>query len=746
MRERYEIIEPLGRGGMGRVFLAWQHRPIRRKVALKFLSPHLSTSRELKRFQAEANTTATLNHAAVVKVYDAVFSETSQPCLVMEYVVGRPLNVYLEEVAPSRDARLALCRDVARGLAYAHRRGVIHRDIKPANLVVCLEDQQPQIKIIDFGIAALKTGLSDGPSARDVAGTGATRYCGTPGYMSPEQMRGEPMDGRGDVFSLGLVLLDALQGREARLTRLREVAEHIPRDRRVPLPEPLGKRGWRAGLSPAEAAVIEKATAVDPAARYADADDLAADLQALREQRVVSPHAHSPRRVLAAWLRRRPLRAALGAALLLLLVVTAGRFHQVRLRLDQMQAESVVKEMGLHQLSSQSQLLLAMINPSIMPATPEMLANLKRISRNLDESRLVAEVQVLLRLELGSAFAYYSDVDAAMGEFEAARRLLEPLPARFDQERIFVNGAAAFLLTRRQQYADAEVRYQHALQEARGKLGVTHELSLALAGGAALLQAETGRTHRALTQFREVLALQERHLPFDNGLLTATRSNFATLLTRTGDLAGAESLLTANLVVLRARHGPRHPLTLRGEHNYLFLLYSQGRVDDALAGLKYLLAVRRDVLGDRHPDVVLTAANVVGLLTATRRHREAVELGEAMVLALDDPTPSRPMRINLQQNTAHAWLELGEPARAERLLAGLPDDPTGGPLAAVVAFTRYEAQFAQGCRREALLGMRTLLRDFEQAHPAHRADATRMRRAFEVLVQEAAGSGDRLPD
>lgn len=741
VRQRFDLVKPLGRGGMGRVFLARQREPIQRYVALKFLSPHLTAPRSLARFKSEADTTATLNHPAVVQVFDAVFTGTTQPFLVMEYVVGPTLDRYVDEHAVARDGRLALCAEALRGLAYAHRRGIVHRDVKPANLVVCLEDNRRQIKIIDFGISAVRSEWV----AENQAGEGgypATRFCGTPGFMSPEQMRGEAVDGRADIFSLGLVLLELLAGKNGRRLRLAELADQgVFGDAVGRLPDTVERADgtWRALLSEAESAVLEKATAADPAERYADADAMAADLQALREHRLVSLHAGSPKRRLGAWLRRHPARLAVTAAMIGVLWWGGTHISQVRTRLNEVQAESVARDMGLHRLSSQSQLLLAMINPAVQPATPETTANLYRIGRNLNETPLAPEIAVLLRLELGGALAYYSDVPAALREFRAADALLDQMADGFDEERIFTKGAVAFMLSRQQRFDQAEALYEAALPEARRRLGETHELALALAGGAALVQAQTGRFREALKRFQEVHHLQRRSLPVDSALLTATRSNYATLLAQTGQMDAAESLLTANLMVLRERYGATHPLTLRGEHNYLYMLYRQGRVADALAGLQHLLEQRRALLGDRHPDVTATAANVVGLLTASRRFQEAADLGSRTVAALDRETLNRPRMVSLQQNTAHAWLALGRPARAEAMLAGLSGPNQGGPLAAAVAFTRFEAQFEQGCRREALLGMRVLLRDLDRDRPP--ANVQQMRRAFDQLVQRAAEDG-----
>lgn len=728
---RFELLEPLGRGGMGCVYAAWQREPIRRKVALKFLAADLVADEERRRFKVEAETTATLNHAAIVKVYDAVLHETQRPFLVMEQVVGRPLHAYLHEMQPSRSDRLAFYRDIARGLAYAHRCGVVHRDIKPANVLVCLEDQRPCVKIIDFGIAALRPRLRRNQG--ETSAGRASRCCGTPGYMSPEQTTATAVDGRADIFSLGLMVIDGLNGSSARAARLWELHDqgaypallHLP-------PLPPGGADWRRGLSRAEIAVLEKATAGAAQARYGDADSFARDLQALRESRVVSLHAHSPWLRFAALVRRRPAWCLLWLLVAALLPIGLHKSADVHRRLDRVQAENAAKELGLQKLSSQSQLLIALVNPSHQSASPEVLAHLQRVGRNLELAAPSGEIQVLLHLELGSAFAFYRELAPARTQFEKARQLLTTLPGGLAQERVFVDGALAFLTAKSGALERADRMYRDSLQAARDQLGARHVLSLALAGGYAMVQAERGRVHEAAALYREVLHLQQQTLAPDDGLLTATRSNFSTLLARLKRYSEAEVLLTANLVVLRDQVGVDHPLTLRAEHNYLYLLYHQGRVDDALAGLQALLAQRRQTLGPRHPDVAVTAANVIGLLTMTRRYAEAVALGESL---LAESTNGAAMPHSLRQNLAHAYMRVGRYDVADALLLELAQ--AAGPLADAAAFTRWEIQFAEGCRKQALTGMQCLLDDLERAGHGQRPDVRYMKQTFGSLSARA---------
>lgn len=202
--DRYRVLSELGRGAMGRVYLAEDPR-IERQVALKVLFPVLVDEATLEdfreRFKTEARAAGRLNHSGIVTVYDTGVDEaTGFPWIAMEFVDGESLEGRLE-----REGRLeattaaTLGAQVALALDYAHRQGVIHRDIKPANILITREGQA---KVMDFGIAKL------GLEKQTLAG----HVLGTPAYMSPEQVRGESLDGRSDLFSLGTVLYEALGG------------------------------------------------------------------------------------------------------------------------------------------------------------------------------------------------------------------------------------------------------------------------------------------------------------------------------------------------------------------------------------------------------------------------------------------------------------------------------------------------------------------------------------------------------
>ncbi|TWT71532.1 serine/threonine protein kinase [Crateriforma conspicua] len=207
---QYEILELIGEGGFGLVYVADQQAPIRRRVALKIIKPGMESQEVISRFEAERQAIAMMDHPNIAKVFDAGVTETAQPYFVMELVRGVPLTEYCDKHQLDTSARLELLVTICHAVQHAHQKGIIHRDLKPSNILVTLQDGHPLAKVIDFGVAkAIGQSLS--------VKTIYTRFAsmvGTPTYMSPEQaaMSAGDIDTRSDIYSLGVLLYELLTG------------------------------------------------------------------------------------------------------------------------------------------------------------------------------------------------------------------------------------------------------------------------------------------------------------------------------------------------------------------------------------------------------------------------------------------------------------------------------------------------------------------------------------------------------
>jgi serine/threonine-protein kinase len=229
----YKLLEQIGEGGFGVVFMAEQQEPIRRKVALKVLKPGMASAQVIARFEAERQALALMDHPQIAKVLDAGQTASGRPYFVMDLVKGLPITEYCDQSLLSPRERLELFVTVCQAVQHAHQKGIIHRDIKPSNVLVTLNDGTPMVKVIDFGIAkALGQQLTD-----RTLFMGFAQMIGTPLYMSPEQaaLANIDVDTRSDIYSLGVFAVrtpdrdDAVRQGKTAPGRLRRDAAHYSR-------------------------------------------------------------------------------------------------------------------------------------------------------------------------------------------------------------------------------------------------------------------------------------------------------------------------------------------------------------------------------------------------------------------------------------------------------------------------------------------------------------------------------------
>src|SRR6476660_3817388 len=206
----YKLLQQIGEGGFGVVYMAEQEKPVIRKVALKIIKPGMDTKEVIGRFESERQALALMDHPNIAKVLDAGATESGRPFFVMELVKGVPLTKFCDDNHLQAEERLELFIQVCNAIQHAHQKGIIHRDLKPSNVMVTLHDGRPVPKVIDFGVAKA---TSQKLTERTLF-TAYGQVIGTPAYMSPEQaeMSGLDIDTRSDVYSLGVLLYELLTG------------------------------------------------------------------------------------------------------------------------------------------------------------------------------------------------------------------------------------------------------------------------------------------------------------------------------------------------------------------------------------------------------------------------------------------------------------------------------------------------------------------------------------------------------
>ncbi len=358
----YKLIEQVGEGGFGVVFLAEQQQPIRRKVALKVLKPGMDTRQIVTRFEAERQALALMDHANIARVLDGGETTSGRPYFVMELVKGIPITQYCDEHQLTPRERLALFLPVCQAVQHAHQKGIIHRDLKPSNVLIAAYDGRPEPKVIDFGVAkALGQQLTE----RTLL-TGFGGIIGTLEYMSPEQaeFNAHDVDTRADIYSLGVLLYEILTGTTP-LTKQRlkeaEVTEALRLIREEEPPKPSSRlRGSKDSLASISALrklepakltkeirgeldwIVMKALEKDRSRRYETADRLARDIESYLNDEPVEAGPPSASYRLRKFARKN--RKLLGVAAAFALLMTAGTVASLWQAVRATQAEQTASQ------------------------------------------------------------------------------------------------------------------------------------------------------------------------------------------------------------------------------------------------------------------------------------------------------------------------------------------------------------------------------------------------------------------
>ncbi len=338
--DRYTLIDNIGEGGMGAVWLAEQHEPVKRKVALKLVKGGINSREIVSRFEAERQALALMDHPHIAKIFDGGLTEDGRPYFVMEFVIGMTFTEYCDWAKLSLRERLQLFSSVCLAVQHAHQKGIIHRDLKPSNILVNLSEGKPSPKIIDFGLAKLATNQRTG-TALDKSFGGTV---GTPLYMSPEQAKSEneDIDTRADIYSLGVILYETLSGttpldrqklKHAKFSEVQNLLLNFtpprPSDRitghesqsKVAAQRNTTPQWLRRTLANDLDWIAMKAIQKNRSQRYSSASDLARDIERFLNDEVVEACPPSRLYRLKKFVRKHRFAVGSAAALLVTLVI-----------------------------------------------------------------------------------------------------------------------------------------------------------------------------------------------------------------------------------------------------------------------------------------------------------------------------------------------------------------------------------------------------------------------------------------
>jgi non-specific serine/threonine protein kinase/serine/threonine-protein kinase len=569
---RYQIRSLLGEGGMGSVYLAEQHEPIARIVALKLMRSTLAGPAAVARFGAERQALARLSHPNVAAMYDAGATEEGFPFFVMEHVQGRPLVDYCDEHRLSIRDRITLLLQVCKGVQHAHQKGIIHRDLKPSNVLVADVEGRPLPKIIDFGIAKAIDDTFVGESTAVLTGIGVV---GTPAYISPEALSGDDLDTRTDVYSLGVMMYELLTGaRPHRVDDLplaaviRTVAEHdaLPPHTLFRTMDDATRQKTAAARDADERSlahvlardlgwIARKATAREREERYGSAADLAADLTRFLDDEPVLASPPSLRYRAAKFARRH--RGAVIAAALILLAILGGT------------AGTTIGMLRAQRARAEAEAVSTFLTNLLDSASPWQRKNETTVRELLHEAagRITTELkdQPAARAQLLSTIG---SSEFHLGHLESAEALLrEALRLRIQIDGPNSPIVAGILndlgLVRKHQdhLDDAERLLRESIAIREKSLGhVNGNTARGLFDLASVLtlrgkQAEAEAALRESLTLREKLALDPRE-DVDLPTVALTMSGLGQQLARMNRLPEAESLIRRSLALRRRAEPP----------------------------------------------------------------------------------------------------------------------------------------------------------------------------------------------
>jgi serine/threonine protein kinase len=641
----YKLIEEIGRGGMGQVWLAEQTAPVRRQVALKLIKVGMYDDEVLKRFEMERQSLAIMDHPSIAKVFDAGATPDGQPYFVMEYVPGVPITDYCDQKRLKIGERLELFIKVCEAVQHAHQKAIIHRDLKPANILVQEVDAKAVPRIIDFGLAKPTTPQIEGETLYTQVGI----FVGTPGYMSPEQCDATTLDvdTRSDVYSLGVVLYVLLTGClpfEAKAGKEQVINEMLRRVREEDPPPPSMKvcsEGETAttmaaarGAEPKQLLsllrgdldwVTMKALEKDRSRRYGTASELAADIgRHLRNEPVQARPANVSYRI-GKYVRRHRLAVAVAAvSMVLTMVVLAGfavmqSLHVRRLTRERDRADRIADFMTS---------LFTVSDPGErVGGTVTARALLDKAAKDV-ESGLAKdpELQARMMRVMGMAYLNLGLYPRAQSLFERSLRLDSVVLGPENPETLTTTQRLAWTFFREDRFADAERLQRKVLQIRRRLLGPEHNDTLSVTADLAATLDELGNQAEAEKMEREVLEKRKRLLGTENSYTLGAMDSLAVTLINENHLAEAEELEHGALAIQRRVYGDENLDTIHYMMNEAVIQGQMGRDKESEESLRRVLELQRRVLGPNQPETAVTLYNLASEVAKSGRLDEALSL------------------------------------------------------------------------------------------------------------------------
>jgi eukaryotic-like serine/threonine-protein kinase len=611
----YRLLDPLGEGGMGAVYLAEQTEPVQRKVALKVIKTGMDSKQVLARFEAERQALALMNHANVAMVYDAGSTPSRQPYFAMEYVRGLDIAAHCDQLEMDFRARITLFLQACEGVLHAHQKGLIHRDLKPGNILVSrAQDQPATVKIIDFGVAKSLSGVLTGHAAHTRLGS----FVGTPAYSSPEQVSGPlvNVDTRTDIYSLGVVLYQLLAGvtpySEEELNRKTpvELARILSGERppsllarfsslsvddegEIARHRSLSVEQMKAMLGSDLSWIVSKCLESDPDDRYPSVLELQKDLRRWLDDEPIEARPASRMYRARKFVRRHRVGVALASAMTLALLTTTAAAV-----IGFVRAEDALKAARM------------------ATAEAEMAADF-----HVKQMQSIEPAAMGLNLRSALIEAVQKQIPGRGGDPATAAQ-------RRQQQENLLKGVNLTDLALRQLDTNS---FQPALATIKKDFGNSPLLQARLLQTMADTLFKLGEYEAAVEPQRLALEQRRRLLGADHPLTLVALYRRGALGCEMTRYKEGEVDLRAATTGLRRVLGNDHPDTLRSITATGYCLMYEGKLDMALPLFREAYEHRRRTLGQDHRDTLVSANDLAVVLASFGKLKEALPYAEASV-------------------------------------------------------------------------------------------------------------------
>jgi serine/threonine protein kinase len=650
---RYTLVEKIGEGGMGEVWVARQTEPVKRKVALKLIKPGMDSRAVLQRFEQERQALALMDHPHIARVLDGGLTHERRPFFVMELVNGLPLTRFCDEAKLGIRERLELFTPICQAVQHAHQKGIIHRDLKPSNILVTIVDGKPLPRVIDFGVAKATSGrLTD-----EALSTQFGAVVGTLEYMAPEQAgyAGADIDTRADIYSLGVILyelltglrpLDAARLRKAALTEMvRILKEEEPPSPSTRLSSDASAPSLAAlrHMEPGKLAallrgeldwVVMKCLEKQRDRRYETANSLARDIQRYLADEPVEARPPSAGYRLQKFVRRNRGRVLAASLVLVALLVgfagTTWGLIEARRQEQLAHAEATAKEQARAAEAAQRQRAEANEQKARAAAQAEKQAKEDAQAREAESKAVLDFVESRV-----FAAARPRDQDGGQGhDVKLADALKAALPfvdKSFTAQpliearlRMTIGKSFWYLGDARtaiEQQEKARALYiQHR--------GPDHPDTLMSMNVLANSYADAGRIQEALKLYEKTLQLRKAKLGPDHPLTLGSMNNLAASYADAGRTQEALKLHEETLQLMKAKLGRDHSDTLVSMNNLAASYAAAGRTQEALKLREETLQLQKSKLGPDHPDTLASMHNLAESYRLAGRTQEALKLHE----------------------------------------------------------------------------------------------------------------------